>query len=114
MTASTISREELREMLEALHDTAAARGETDIVVQCRGFLEELNQRGCRSTYLRNSSPSCAKGTRIFVGSGGNEATYAIARSARAQRHGNGWPSARRSCCRFRTITWYSRCLVDHS
>ena len=47
MTASTISREELREMLEALHDTAAARGETDIVVQCRGFLEELNQRGYR-------------------------------------------------------------------
>ena len=32
-------------MLEALHDTAAARGETHIVVQCRGFLEELNRRG---------------------------------------------------------------------
>ena len=45
MTPSTISREELREMLEALHDTAAARGETHIVVQCRGFLEELNRRG---------------------------------------------------------------------
>jgi hypothetical protein len=47
MTPSTISRDELREMLEALHDTAAARAETDIVVQCRGFLEELNQRGDR-------------------------------------------------------------------
>jgi hypothetical protein len=45
MTPSTISREELREMLVALHDTAAARGETHIVVQCRGFLEELNRRG---------------------------------------------------------------------
>jgi hypothetical protein len=45
MTLSTISRDELREMLEALHDTAAARGETDILSQCRGFLEELNRRG---------------------------------------------------------------------
>jgi hypothetical protein len=45
MTQSTISRDELREMLEALHDTAAARGEIDIVVQCRGFLEELDRRG---------------------------------------------------------------------
>ena len=36
MTPSTISRDELRKMLEALHDTAAARGEIDIVVQCRG------------------------------------------------------------------------------
>ena len=45
MTPSTISRDELREMLEALHDTAAARGEIDIVVQCRGFLEELDRRG---------------------------------------------------------------------
>ena len=47
MTASTISREELREMLEALHDTAAARGETKMVIQCRNFLEELDQRGNR-------------------------------------------------------------------
>ena len=48
MTPSTISRDELREMLEALHDTAAARGEIDIVVQCRRFLEELDRRGDRS------------------------------------------------------------------
>ena len=25
--------------------------------------------------------------------------------------GNGWPSARQSCCRCRTITWYSRCRL---
>ncbi len=45
MTPSTIAREELREMLEALLDAAAARGETNITSQCRGFLEELNRRG---------------------------------------------------------------------
>ena len=52
MTPSTISRDELREMLEALHDTAAARGEIDIVVQCRGFLEEMEIGEIISSYLR--------------------------------------------------------------
>ena len=53
MTPSTIARDELREMLGALHDTAAARGEIHIMVQCRGFLEELDRKGDLSSYLRS-------------------------------------------------------------
>src|SRR6478609_9031683 len=39
------------------------------------------------------------------------AATGIARSARGRQHGNGWPSARRSCCRSPTITSYSPCRL---
>ena len=41
MTPSTISRDELREMLEALHDTAAARGEIDVVETAKALGLEI-------------------------------------------------------------------------
>jgi hypothetical protein len=72
MTPSTISRDELREMLEALHDTAAARGETDILSQCRGFLEELNRRGDNLVVSEEMIAKLAKRTWTFVAGGDNE------------------------------------------